>query len=77
MSPFLRRLCYWYVYFGEKIGIVDRGVMQAMRDDGGLLSIVLLRVGDEGVFSPFWWFIGRKVEGRPRGGVCKKEGIYY
>ncbi|KAJ9608268.1 Delta(24)-sterol C-methyltransferase [Cladophialophora chaetospira] len=61
MSPLMRRLCYWFVYFGEKIGIVDKGVMQAMQTMAVCVDSVV-EGGQEGVFSPCWWFIGRKGE---------------
>lgn len=61
MSTLMRRLCYWYVFFGEKIGIVDKGVMQAMQTMAVCVDSVV-EGGEAGVFSPCWWFIGRKSQ---------------
>ncbi|KIW73648.1 hypothetical protein PV04_01747 [Phialophora macrospora] len=62
MSRLMRRLCYWYVYFGEKVGLVDKGVMQAMQTLAVCVDSVA-EAGEAGIFSPCWWFVGRKVGG--------------
>jgi sterol 24-C-methyltransferase len=62
MSRLMRRLCYWYVYFGETVGLVDKGVMQAMQTLAVCVDSVA-EAGEAGIFSPCWWFVGRKAGG--------------
>ncbi|EXJ63994.1 hypothetical protein A1O7_00329 [Cladophialophora yegresii CBS 114405] len=59
MSRLMRRLCYWYVYFGEKVGVVDGGVMQAM-DTMAVCVDSVADAAEAGIFSPCWFFVGRK-----------------
>ncbi|OCT53390.1 sterol 24-C-methyltransferase [Cladophialophora carrionii] len=70
MSRLTRRLCYWYVYFGEKVGLVDEGVMQAMQTMAVCVDSVA-DAGEAGIFSPCWWFVGRK---RVEDGGVKERG---
>jgi hypothetical protein len=66
MSPTARRLGLVFVHVGEKLGFVKKGVPDAMKTmafcvDSGVEG------GKEGIFSPCWWFIGRKAVSIARG----------
>ena len=70
LSPLARRLCYVYVLVGERVGFVDKGVMQAMRTMAICVDAAV-EGGEEGIFSPSWLFVGRKggKGGKVEGGV--------
>lgn len=76
MSTTARRLCTWFVWVGEKVGFVDKGVMEAMKTMA--LNVDSARVsGEMGLFSPSWWFIGRKrsaQDGEGRGEGNGEDG---
>ncbi|KIW16215.1 hypothetical protein PV08_06266 [Exophiala spinifera] len=60
MSPFARRACYALVWSLEKLGYPRaRGVCEAM-DILALCVDSVAEAGKEGIFSPSWWFMGRK-----------------
>lgn len=74
MSPLMRRLGYWYVYVGETVGIVDKGCLAAMETMRVCVDSVV-EGGEEGIFSPCWWFIGRKVREGGQDEDGENEGL--
>ncbi|OAL32203.1 hypothetical protein AYO20_07971 [Fonsecaea nubica] len=60
MSTWPRRLCFWTVWVGERVGLWDRGVTDAMTTLAYCVDSTA-EAGREGIFSPCWWFVGRKV----------------
>ncbi|KAJ9631234.1 Delta(24)-sterol C-methyltransferase [Knufia peltigerae] len=66
MSPWARRACYFLVWSLEKMGYRRaRGVCEAM-DTMALCVDSVAEAGREGIFSPAWWFLGRKEKKTPR-----------
>ncbi|KIW78717.1 hypothetical protein Z517_08556 [Fonsecaea pedrosoi CBS 271.37] len=62
MSTWPRRLCFWTIWVGERVGLWDRGVTDAMTTLAYCVDSTA-EAGREGIFSPCWWFVGRKVGG--------------
>ncbi|OAP58364.1 hypothetical protein AYL99_07454 [Fonsecaea erecta] len=60
MSAWPRRLCYGMVWVGERVGLWDRGVTDAMVTLAYCVDSTAEAAREE-IFSPCWWFIGRKV----------------
>ncbi|KIW96109.1 uncharacterized protein Z519_03176 [Cladophialophora bantiana CBS 173.52] len=60
MSKWPRRCCYWMVWIGERVGLWDKGVTDAMITLAYCVDSTT-EAGREEIFSPCWWFIGRKV----------------
>ena len=68
LSPFMRKTCYGVIYVGERVGLWDKGVLEAMNT----MAICVDSVVDgwrEEIFSPCWWFVCRKVGNGVREGA--------
>lgn len=60
MTPKVRRLWYWLIWVLEHAGLYPRGVLQAVRTMAYCVDSVV-EGAQEGVFTPCWWFIGKKA----------------
>ncbi|KAL2440873.1 Sterol 24-C-methyltransferase [Exophiala dermatitidis] len=59
MSKWPRRICYALIWTLEGIGIADKGTCDAMTTLAYCVDSAV-EGGKEGIFTPCWWFIGRK-----------------
>ncbi|KAL2404194.1 Sterol 24-C-methyltransferase erg6 [Exophiala dermatitidis] len=59
MSKWPRRVCYALIWSLERLGIADKGTCDAMTTLAYCVDSAV-EGGKEGVFTPCWWFIGRK-----------------
>ena len=62
MSRRPRLVCYWVVWLLELLIIYPKGVVEAMTTIGYCVDSVR-DGGKEEIFSPCWWFIGKKDGG--------------
>ncbi|EXJ94944.1 hypothetical protein A1O1_00062 [Capronia coronata CBS 617.96] len=67
MSKWPRRICYAVLWTLERLGVADRGTCAAMTTLAYCVDSAV-EGGREGIFTPCWWFIGRK------GGEENREG---
>ena len=72
MSPFMRKACHSIIYVGEKVGLWDKGVLEAMNTMAVCVDSVVEGAREE-IFSPCWWSVCRNVAGS--GGVGHGDGI--
>ncbi|KIW24641.1 uncharacterized protein PV07_10345 [Cladophialophora immunda] len=73
MSKWPRRLGYWMVWAGERVGLWDQGVTDAMTTLAYCVDSAA-EAGREEIFSPCWWFIGRKVGVKTAGTRIEMDG---
>ena len=75
MSPFFRAVSYHTLCILEKMHLYPKGVIQAMDTMADCVDSVV-EGAREGVFTPCWWFVGRKEGGYKggSGGVGNLEG---
>ena len=77
MSPFFRAVSYHTLYILEKMRLYPKGVIRAMDTMADCVDSVV-EGAREGVFTPCWWFVGRKDGGdrdiRGKGGFGNLEG---
>ena len=59
MSKHPRLLCYWIIYILENLRLYPKGVIGAMETMADCVDSVVEGAREE-VFTPCWWFIGRK-----------------
>ncbi|KIX05700.1 uncharacterized protein Z518_03672 [Rhinocladiella mackenziei CBS 650.93] len=60
MSMWPRRICYAVLWVFERVGIAENGVCDAMTTLAYCVDSAA-EGGREGIFTPCWWFIGRKA----------------
>ncbi len=70
MSRHPRLFCYWVIYILEKLRLYPKGVIEAMDTMADCVDSVVEGAREE-VFTPCWWFIGVKGEGKDAGEVAK------
>lgn len=61
MSRWPLRACYALMWTLERLGLVDRGVCAAMTTLAYCVDSAV-EGGSEGIFSPCWWFVARKMD---------------
>ena len=62
MSKWPRRVCYALIWTLERLGIADKGTCDAMTTLAYCVDSAV-EGGKEGIFTPCWWFVGRKSDG--------------
>ena len=60
MTPWARKICYVVVWILETLRLYPRGVCEAMTTMAYCVDSVV-EGGQQDIFTPCWWFIGRNV----------------
>ena len=60
MTPWARKICYVVIWILETLRLYPRGVCEAMTTIAYCVDSVV-EGGQQDIFTPCWWFIGRNV----------------